>query len=687
MAECVRNSIVRSSLIIGILYVRGFAFHVIPYRKTSFIVLFLFLIFPDLKGQVEMVDPNNVGFKTILLTDSSRIYKADTPLQDPLHFRPIEVDIWYPSDQEGKTPLLFGDLFAMLEKRASAYQQETDYTGLTEELALFYVAQLGVGIDGKNLLGIQTQSYQELPPVEGMHPLIVYMTGFNGMGFENYKVLETLARRGFVVMAISSVGRYPGDMTNQKEDMLEQVYDAEYALQYLLHEEKEIRVDSSRMGVLGCSWGGMSAGVLVNRNPAIRAMVSLDGTETHYFGEVDTNLYADGASGSDNDQFIKVIHDEDLMQPERQTIPYLYLESGDKLDDFQPTGEYHYFKRLGSTKYYLRFTNSAHADFLCIPSILKASEASQLIYDNIEKVCVQFFETTLNGRDTFQSYWQELQALPYVSNEPFNIANKRRGFVGSTLRGVVVDKDSAEPLPFVNIGVLNQGWGTVTNYEGTFSLTLQQEFEEDTLKISMIGYDPLEILVSEIEGADSMTIELSESIDELQEIIVVAEAYKEKTLGNKTTSKFLGTGFGYDQLGAEMGIRINVRKQPTFVDAFNFTITYNRLSAETIFRLNFYVVQNGKPGKNILKDNIFVNINPNQTGSISVDLKPYDIVLEQDVLVTLEWVASKGENKEGEGIFFPLSLMSKGTYFKQSSQGRFKKFNSLGVGFNLDVKF
>ena len=62
-------------------------------------------------------------------------------------------------------------------------------------------------------------------------------------------------------------------------------------------------------------------------------------------------------------------------------------------------------------------------------------------------------------------------------------------------------------------------------------------------------------------------------------------------------------------------------------------------------------------------------------------------ILTDDVLVTLEWVGSNGENEKGEGIFFPLSLVSKGTYFKPSSQSKFKKQNSLGVGFNIDVKF
>ena len=71
---------------------------------------------------------------------------------------------------------------------------------------------------------------------------------------------------------------------------------------------------------------------------------------------------------------------------------------------------------------------------------------------------------------------------------------------------------------------------------------------------------------------------------------------------------------------------------------------------------------------------------------ISVDLRPYDIVLEEDIIIALEWVDNKGENKKDQAIFFSLGMFNSGTLYKASSQAAFKKFNSMGVGFNLDVR-
>lgn len=646
---------------------------------------YLLLLIPFLSiCQQSQNEKYYAGFTTLTLKDRNRTYKPETDISDSLHYRPVDLDIWYPSNEKKDIPLNFGDLFKLLEQRAVNYQDNEEYFGLTEELAQFFVAELGIGTDGHKLLGIETSSYENLKPSINKHPVIIYMAGFNGMGFENYKVLENLAQDGFVVISIWSVGRYPGDMTNEMEDMMEQVYDAEFAIKYMT-TNNIFNVDLSKIGILACSWGGMGAGVLANRNKDIKAMVSFDGTETHYFGETDTNLYANGAVGDDNDRSIKEIYQSNLLHPENQSINYLYFESGDKLNDFVPTEEYHYFKKLNSEKYYLRFKNSTHADFTCIPSILKSSESSVETYSNIQDATVNFFNKSINETGNFSQRWQTLTSLNSTTNQTFDISKKIN--LSTEISGQVIDSKTKEQLSYVNIGILNGETGTVSDVNGNFILEINDQFANDTLRISMIGYKPVEMLIKEIKSKQKpLLIKLSEQISELNEVVITAKAFKKKTLGNKTESKFMSTGFSYDQLGAEMGIKINIRKNPTFIDAFNFNISYNRLSAKSIFRLNFYSVRKNKPFENILTQNILIPIEPKQAGLIKVDLKSYDIVLTEDVIATLEWIDNQGENKKGEAIFFSLGFLTNGTIYKKSSQAKFKKTSSMGVGFNIDVR-
>ena len=286
------------------------------------------------------------------------------------------------------------------------------------------------------------------------------------------KYLERLAERGFVVVSVWSVGRYPGNMTNQKLDMMEQVYDAEFALDYM-KSQNELIVKIDSIGVLACSWGGMSAAAFVERNSAVSTFVSLDGTETHYFGESDQD-----------DTFIREIHHSKLIDPETSSVAYLYLESGNKLDEFSPTEEYHYYKKLNSVdKYYLRLLNSKHEDFTCIPSTLQATGKSAEIHNQIMDGVVLFFEKHLLRTDSFKSYCSKLSLSVNISTKPFDQGYKNPE--RTLIQGEILDAATGSPLAFVNIGILNKETGTVSNERGKYELHVKPGMESDTVRVSI----------------------------------------------------------------------------------------------------------------------------------------------------------------------------------------------------------
>ena len=76
----------------------------------------------------------------------------------------------------------------------------------------------------------------------------------------------------------------------------------------------------------------------------------------------------------------------------------------------------------------------------------------------------------------------------------------------------------------------------------------------------MIGYKAQNIpLNSILKHKKKLQIKLKENVFELSEAVVNAKKLKRKVIGNKSQSKFLSTGFFYHQLGAEMGIKINIK--------------------------------------------------------------------------------------------------------------------------------
>ena len=57
--------------------------------------------------------------------------------------------------------------------------------------------------------------------------------------------------------------------------------------------------------------------------------------------------------------------------------------------------------------------------------------------------------------------------------------------------GQVMDEKTKDPIPYVNIGIVGKGVGKVSDSNGNFSIMLDEKYNDDTIKISMIGYTPI----------------------------------------------------------------------------------------------------------------------------------------------------------------------------------------------------
>ncbi len=621
--------------------------------------------------------PYRAGFATVHLVDSSRTYKPGTTPTDRLHYRPLDLDIWYPATADpAETPMLFEDLFRLHEERANAYQDETDYSGYSDELILYLAAGFGLeALEGKQLLKKQISSYSEAPPAAGSFPLIVYMAGYNGMGWESYRLLEQLAENGFVVLSISSIGAYPGDMTNSLQNTMEQVYDAEFALSFM-EQSGDFPADTDHKGLLGLSWGGMSGILLLDRHPDFKAMASLDGSDTFYYGDTEQD-----------DAYLSEIYAAGVLHPGKTRAAFLHLEAGDRLDEFTPTDEYCYYKKISSPAHYLRFLESRHEDFGSIAWALETNPDEVALYEEIQGAVLSFFQEYLKEEPVFRARYQNMLQQESITGEPLEYATEERASLSAI--GKIVDMKTGAALPYVNIGLIGKEIGTVSNRSGVFELDLAESHRTDTLRISMVGYESAVLPVKALlQPNTARTIRLKEAVSELDEVVLTAREWKRKTLGNKTESNVIGHLFHYDYMGKEMGIRMNVGKKPHLVDNFSFHVYHNRFSGKVYFRLNIYRLKGGKPLDNILKENIIIAVDPGQTGRISKDLRPYDIVLTEDVLVTLEWIDAEREVKPEEALAVSVGVLTGGTYERNSKEAKMKKrLRGLGLGYTMDVRY
>jgi hypothetical protein len=327
------------------------------------------------------------GFKTIHIVDSSRIYKPGTELTDYLHYRPVDLDIWYPAKgSENDSVLLFRNILALLEKRAIYYTGSTEWKGITSRFAKSFCEGFNCS-DTTRLLDFKTKSCKNAPPIDSKFPLVIYLCAFNGMSYENYALFEQFAERGFVVVSVSSIGRYPGDMTMKKEDMMEQVFDAISSFETV---RKSSNIDFSKIGLIGYSWGGLSGAIVSAMIPDVLCLVSLDGSEYHHYGE----------SEAEDADFNGILNSEEFKKL-RLPIPYLRLEGYQDNGRGKTVSVFNFSEKLTGKKQIIRIDSAKHEDFSCLSEIVRKSGncTTNGQYKNISKRTISFLEENLKNTD------------------------------------------------------------------------------------------------------------------------------------------------------------------------------------------------------------------------------------------------------------------------------------------------
>jgi esterase/lipase len=339
------------------------------------------------------------GFETIHAIDTSRLYKPKTDTSDYLHYRPIDIDVWYPSDTSTKGSIItVHDLLALLEERANYYSASNVGNGIAGQLAKFFCEGFKCS-DSTRLLDFKTNSVKNANAANGKFPLVIYMTAFNGMSYENFSLFEELSKKGFIVVSISSIGRFPGDMTMKKEDLMEQVNDAIVALNTL---KQNSNIDFSKIGIVGYSWGGLAGAVLANKIPNVHCLVSFEGSEFHHYGDA-----------KDENADFNIIRNSKEFKNLHLTIPYLRLESAPSKQPDKIDSVYQFYPNNVNNAQIFTIDSMQHEDFDCFSFIVKKSGNCPINqrYNSALNLCVSFLEDNLKDENHFSTAVKEMKNI------------------------------------------------------------------------------------------------------------------------------------------------------------------------------------------------------------------------------------------------------------------------------------
>ena len=219
-------------------------------------------------------------------------------------------------------------------------------------------------------------------------------------------------------------------------------------------------------------------------------------------------------------------------------------------------------------------------------------------------------------------YWHHFQPRPKQS---------------LTITGKVVDEKN-RPIPYVNIGVPEKNVGTLSDPDGTFTITLPPELLDDSLHFSSVGFDPQQIAIR--NAPRDLIIHLHSSDIMLREVTVEAKHLRTKIarlgwMGGKDGILPLDTIQG----GGAVALLVEAPGQPVYVEKLQVRLMYNSRDTLTL-RLHLYDYDSlhHRPGDELLTNEILLRENK-KFGWLRFDLSAYSIVVSRKkFFVAFEWI-------------------------------------------------
>ena len=252
-------------------------------------------------------------------------------------------------------------------------------------------------------------------------------------------------------------------------------------------------------------------------------------------------------------------------------------------------------------------------------------------------------------------------------------------------KGRIIDAETKQVIPYVNIGILQKNIGTVSNENGQYQLGFSGNYAaSDSIIFSHVGYRTVKYSIAQFINSIS-DIQLTPISNTLQEVVVKSRNLSEKILGRN------GKGLGLmhynfytfyekdvdDRLGKEAGILLK-NKRDCFLNELHMQISSNEF-ASLKFRLNFYKTVDGVPTELIIPKEIVFEIRDGFVGLYKFDLKPFTIYLTKDlgdVAATIQWVDSKKTNPNSKYFSLYSSLSTNSSFISRpKSMASWEKSN------------
>lgn len=214
-----------------------------------------------------------------------------------------------------------------------------------------------------------------------------------------------------------------------------------------------------------------------------------------------------------------------------------------------------------------------------------------------------------------------------------------------TAKGFVYDEESKQPIPYVNISIIESSNGTSSDDDGSFELTISETDFNKQVHVSSLGYKDSIISVEKLIKSDK--IFLKAKIEQLNEV-VISKKFEEKFLiinsfkKNKIRGNSFVTGknpwiialfFPYKE---EYSETTNLNSIKIHIDNKSF---FSPKPFPSKFRVRLFSLGNDElPGNDMISENIIVETKIKQK-IVDLDISEYNLTFPKEgFFIALEWL-------------------------------------------------
>ncbi len=250
----------------------------------------------------------------------------------------------------------------------------------------------------------------------------------------------------------------------------------------------------------------------------------------------------------------------------------------------------------------------------------------------------------------------------------------------------VFNQDTKKTVSHANVGFIDKGVGTVSDENGKFYLRYDEDeiSDDDIIQFSGVGYEPIKFThkqLFKILNTNNKIFLKPLSNDHSDQLGAAIVARRLDSIGYITyDSNMMAYWSDNNALGSEIGAFIKSRKKNAQLENIRFNIIENTADS-LVVRVNIYKNNKGKPGENIVMDNILHTIS-RKKGEERIDLSDYNISVNQDFIASIELVKVYGEN-----FRFAITGSRIGhSFIKNGSQNSWISKEDAGIAFKMHIK-